>query len=177
MADNPRKSNLMGLQQGPVYIGSFDERASRNPPGIGPPKVDPKLLEEAVSHIKRVSELLPPGERADYMRLAVGMFSRISIVSALEASKKSPDGAGRNVSSATPELAVQTSSTQHTVPVDSVIRGGSYFTAAISIMSLVATAMSNVIIIQPFIALLFLIASIGFFCMTLVPHDRTERDS
>jgi hypothetical protein len=68
-------------------------------------------------------------------------------------------------------------SAQRTVALDSVIRGGSYFTAAISMMSIVATAMSNVIIIQPFIALFFLIASIGFFCMTLVPHARTPRDS
>jgi hypothetical protein len=68
-------------------------------------------------------------------------------------------------------LAKEQTSALRTVAVDSVIRSGSYFTAAISIMSLVATAMSNVVIIQPFVALFFLIASIGFFCMTLMPHD------
>src|SRR5215469_4573930 len=54
------------------------------------------------------------------------------------------------------------------VAVDTVIRGGSYIAAAISVMSILATILSGAIIIQPTIAVLMLIASIGFYSMTLV---------
>jgi hypothetical protein len=54
------------------------------------------------------------------------------------------------------------------VAVDSVIRVGSSFSAIISIMSILATVLSGAIIIQPAIAFLMLISSVGFYCMTLV---------
>jgi hypothetical protein len=63
---------------------------------------------------------------------------------------------------------------ERVVQVDSVVRVGSYIAGAVSILSLAATLLSKVIIIQPFVALFTLIASIGFYCMTLVPHEHTD---
>lgn len=54
------------------------------------------------------------------------------------------------------------------IAVDSVIRSASYIVSATSIMSLVATILSDAIIIQPIFAILLLIASLGFYIMTFV---------
>jgi hypothetical protein len=55
---------------------------------------------------------------------------------------------------------------QRMVPVDSVIRGASCFSAAISIMSILATILSGAIIIQPALAVMILIVASGFYFMT-----------
>ena len=54
------------------------------------------------------------------------------------------------------------------MPVDLVIRGACYIVAATSFMSILATILFGAIIIQPIFAALLLIASLGFYCMTLV---------
>jgi hypothetical protein len=54
------------------------------------------------------------------------------------------------------------------VPVGSLIRGSSYFVGSISMMSIVATILSNSVIIQPMLAIALLIASAGFYFMVFV---------
>jgi hypothetical protein len=55
-----------------------------------------------------------------------------------------------------------------TVPIDSLVRRGSYLVGIISIMSIVGTAVSNAIIIQPILAVSMLISAIGFYFMTFL---------
>lgn len=54
------------------------------------------------------------------------------------------------------------------VPIDSVMRGGSIFVGATSVMSMGATFISGAIIIQPIFALMLLVASVGFYVMSYV---------
>jgi hypothetical protein len=56
------------------------------------------------------------------------------------------------------------------VPLDDVIRGGGLIVGGAACMSLLATAFSGAIIIQPLFAIGLLITCAGFYVMTLVKN-------
>jgi 4-hydroxybenzoate polyprenyltransferase len=60
------------------------------------------------------------------------------------------------------------------VEIDKVARWASIIVGFSAIYSLATTYFTGGVIIQPFLALLLLIAAVGFYCMTLVP-SRSER--
>jgi hypothetical protein len=54
------------------------------------------------------------------------------------------------------------------VPLDTVVRGTSFIVATLSTMSLLTTAASGAIIIQPLFAIALIISCVGFYVMTIV---------
>jgi hypothetical protein len=197
MVGDPKRDPLAGLAAlmagQALGAGSFNIQ-SKNYSDEVRRKLDSRWMREIIHLTERFADRMPPDQRYDFMLSTIlravseapneGEEAKVTNSADWEgftawlAQRLINDNSVHvsEISAVEPDaIAVkQDVSAQRTVSLDSVIRGGSYFTAAISIMSLVATGLSHVIIIQPFVALFFLIASIGFFCMTLVPHD-TDR--
>lgn len=144
---------------------------------------DPDLLYKAIPRIESVARLLPSKRRSNFVQRVAEEFvedfePRIRPLPDIEfytddqvpvGDTVSPDETDQRVPNA--ENADITAAGQQLVKVDLVVRGGSYIAGAIALLSLIATFLSKVIIIQPFVALFILIASVGFYCMTLVPHE------
>jgi len=62
------------------------------------------------------------------------------------------------------------------VAVDDVARNGSLIVGSLSMLSLLSSWLGGFDAIHPFLALLLLVASVVFYCITLVPN-RSERSA